>query len=125
MNHLVEKKDIYHTATPAHNFFFAIPLLSACLTIAVDPNNFWDQDIVISLGDGNTWTRDKLTVTYDQEFNLFFFQIYNDELENCENFVQFSDFCHSFTMLRGKDTEDSESNTIGELKVNYYLFIDN
>ncbi|XP_052821675.1 myoferlin isoform X1 [Octopus bimaculoides] len=48
--------------------------------------------------------------------------VYNDELENCENFAAFSDFCHSFTMLRGKDTEDAESNTIGELKCSFKVY---
>ncbi|GAB1610572.1 myoferlin-like isoform X9, partial [Argonauta hians] len=48
--------------------------------------------------------------------------VYTDELENCENFSQFTDFCHTFSMLRGKDTEDAESNIIGELKCSFKVY---
>lgn len=44
-------------------------------------------------------------------------QVYPTELEKVPEFKGFSDFCHTFNLVRGKNIEDEESNQIGEFKV--------
>ncbi|KAK3589425.1 hypothetical protein CHS0354_020754 [Potamilus streckersoni] len=42
--------------------------------------------------------------------------VYDNELEKCEKFGDFTDFCETFEIVRGKDEEEEESNTVGEFK---------
>jgi len=44
-------------------------------------------------------------------------QIYETELENSDDFKEFTDFCETFDLERGKDDDDEESNIIGQFKV--------
>ena len=44
-------------------------------------------------------------------------QLYNTELEKVENHDNFSDFCNTFELSRGKDDDDDEGNVVGEFKV--------
>lgn len=49
----------------------------------------------------------------------FFFwqQLYRTELEKAEYFSNFSDFCNTFELSRGKDEEEEDNNNVGEFKV--------
>lgn len=49
-------------------------------------------------------------------------QVYPTELEKVPEFKGFSDFCHTFNLVRGKNIEDEESNQIGEFKVCNLLY---
>lgn len=44
-------------------------------------------------------------------------KVYSTELEKVADFKEFSDFCHTFELSRGKDTDEDESNAVGEFKV--------
>ena len=48
--------------------------------------------------------------------------MFNTELEKAvPDFHEFDDFCHTFSLSRGKNIEDEESSQVGEFKVSTYL----
>ncbi|XP_064602895.1 myoferlin-like isoform X2 [Liolophura sinensis] len=49
-------------------------------------------------------------------------KIYDKELEKVAPYEEFSDFCHSFELNRGKDIEDEESNVVGEFKGSFRVY---
>ena len=48
---------------------------------------------------------------------LHVFQIFTTALEKVTDFNDFTDFCSQFELLRGKSTEEEESNVVGQFKV--------
>ncbi|XP_029655595.1 myoferlin-like [Octopus sinensis] len=61
------------------------------------------------------------TIIVGQSFHVW--QIYNQQLENSENYDKFRDFCDSFQLTRGKTNEDEESTDVGEFKVDLHDYI--
>ncbi len=49
--------------------------------------------------------------------NSLFHQIFDKELENENKYENFTDFCETFNLKRGKTSTDEENETIGEFKV--------
>ena len=48
----------------------------------------------------------------------YLLQVFNTELEKAiADFHEFDDFCHAFTLNRGKNIEDEDSSQVGEFKV--------
>jgi hypothetical protein len=49
--------------------------------------------------------------------SLLFLQVFPGELEKVGQYNEFDDFCHKFTLSRGKNVVAEESETVGEFKV--------
>ena len=44
-------------------------------------------------------------------------QVLGTELERVSVYNEFSDFCSTFELMRGKDIDEEESSAVGEYKV--------
>lgn len=44
-------------------------------------------------------------------------QVFSTELEKVGGYSEFTDFCNTFALSRGKNIDDEESSTVGEFKV--------
>lgn len=49
------------------------------------------------------------------------FKIYNEELENQKEFDNFTDFCDTFELIRGKTKNEEEDQIVGQFKVIIFL----
>lgn len=53
---------------------------------------------------------------------MFFFQVFDQELEKIEGFEGFSDFCQTFKLYRGKTRDEGEDpSVVGEFKVKLFF----
>lgn len=53
---------------------------------------------------------------------LFFFKVYDCELEKVPEFNNLTDFCDTFKLYRGKSEESDDPSVVGEFKVNFKLW---
>ena len=54
---------------------------------------------------------------------IFWFKIYNEELEKQQKFQFLTDFCDSFHLNRGKNVSEEENEIVGEFKVIFILMM--
>ena len=63
------------------------------------------------------YTHSLLACMYDNFILKPLFKVFDTELEKVGDYADFSDFCHTFSLMRGKSIEEEESSTVGEFKV--------
>ncbi|XP_025096654.1 myoferlin-like isoform X4 [Pomacea canaliculata] len=56
------------------------------------------------------------------ELGYYKIKLYRTELEKAEYFSNFSDFCNTFELSRGKDEEEEDNNNVGEFKGTFRVY---